>query len=195
MIVSFRQQICKLCKTRLTVASHAKLILHENVKNFPQSILSESLPEHKLYAFKICTADVGYGLMIKRDRMYRFLVHKDVCLLADPLEVYGHVKKALRSSVSVSQAQDWQNVHGLSLLISNMLAQVCNSKALHLLRKRCKCTETCTCTFLSQLTWHQTRRLREYKSILRKKRKKFLEYYVHLGDNPKHRRRTNICLL
>lgn len=82
-----------------------KVLIHENVVGFPQSLLEELLPEYCIFAIKSEPADSGFAC-VRRTRLYHILIREDVQILRDPSTTYKELSAALRSAVGASH--DWR---------------------------------------------------------------------------------------
>lgn len=82
-----------------------KVLIHENVVGFPQSLLEELLPDYCIFAIKSEPADSGFAC-VRRTRLYHILIRRDVQILRDPSTTYTELSAALCSAVGASH--DWQ---------------------------------------------------------------------------------------
>lgn len=130
---------CTLAWLRL--AATCGVALHENVPQFPP-ILEELLHHHHVYLLQMNPCDIGFHL-VRRPRSYRLVVHKSLALLANPIEVFEHIKLAFKRRRKVPFQAVLRKIKGNS------------RKAL--LRRRCRCVSKCSCTFRSQLSAFQAR--------------------------------------
>ena len=109
------------------------------VRGFADEIARKSLAgTHRIFKFNVSPADGGYLHIQNRPRTYRLLVSQRCRMLADPHELYEKVKAAFRPLNKIARLQH--------------LVHAAPEEIQAALKKRCRCSSECRCTFLSQLT-------------------------------------------
>jgi hypothetical protein len=109
------------------------------VRGFADEIATKSLADtHRIFKFNVSPADGGYLHIQNRPRTYRLLVSRRCRMLADPHELYEKVKAAFQPLNKVARLQH--------------LVHAAPEEIQAALKKRCRCSSKCRCTFLSQLT-------------------------------------------
>ena len=100
--------ILLLCWCRQVRSHQYTWCLHENVKGFDTGLLSEMLGDlYILETIQVHPADMGWGSMVSRPRLYTILVHREkACLSHSISEVYRQVKERFKSLGALATAAD-----------------------------------------------------------------------------------------
>jgi site-specific DNA-cytosine methylase len=86
----------------LRVCREALVVIHENVVQFPHDIFVAGMGDQfRVFTIKTAPADVGFPC-VRRPRIYRIAVRKDIELLADPSALFMRLKRFFKLNRTLS---------------------------------------------------------------------------------------------
>lgn len=145
----------------LRLFQEAEIGLHENVRQFP-ALIEDSLSTKKVYKIPAEPADIGYGKIVQRKRVYRVLANKSIQMIYNPAKLYKSIAASFRNNAKLEDC-----------MIADQKEIDEHAKGQ---------------SFKDGLTLAQRKHRRRYSKVRKSMGRKRRNLVYHLNDNPYKRR-------